>query len=586
MTQPGHALAALAGYPRPTSLGNRLLAWWSADHDHESVAATTYQPDMSVTGTGNWAHTNIAVTGGQAEPDGGNNAFLLTDSATSGEHSVDETTPGASTNLIQVTLWLKSGTFTRARVLVGTLSGAGQGCVFNIGTNGFVLNGGARAYHIATDGSWKKIVIFAEVDAQFFRINIVNNAGATSYSGAGDTIYAYAPAGSYRARLIQDADGVSPDVSSSAWGKLNATVTGGHADPFGGTDAYMLVDDATSGAHQVEDTTTNAIAGLPMRWEPWLKADALANCQIYMGTVSGGAVGVIANIRIASGEIISATGDIAATQINSVGDWKQWRFEGAPTASVRARVRLLNNAESATYAGTGQGIYVYTPLGSYQQRRLAHMPIRTSRAAYANIRGAQATDSKRPILTADHFSGTKSLLFSGAQALVFDALLTSPVYDYVDSPWTFIALLHSADATSGQTLVGLGDATATATRIVDVGNTRIATHAYDDAGIGNVQTHHFPLLSGYCAVAVTWSTAARSAFLNGKINAGDPAATAYSTASTLAQLTIGALRASAGETDYARLRLREFAIVAGEMTPAEIRLQGAGMRARARVSPL
>jgi hypothetical protein len=51
-------------------------------------------------------------------------------------------------------------------------------------------------------------------------------------------------------------------------------------------------------------------------------------------------------------------------------------------------------------------------------------------------------------------------------------------------------------------------------------------------------------------------------------------------------LTIGALRASAGETDYARLRLREFAIVAGEMTPAEIRLQGAGMRARARVSPL
>jgi hypothetical protein len=584
--QPGHALAALAGYPTPTARGASLLGWWSGDHSHESIAASGYDPDIS---GASWTKWKTTVTPNQSDPDGGNNAFLLTDSNDMGTpvyHYIQDLTMSAATALPQWDVWLKAGTQFEHYLVVGDVGGANYRASFVRSDNGVIVTqeAGARCHHIETRGDWKLFRLLGEASTQNAQLFMLSG-GTGNYAGTGTgTFYFYSPAGSYRARLIQDADGVAPDVSSAQWSKLNATVTAGIDDPFGGTGAFRLTDtvDGSAVPHSITDDSPNAILNAPVDLIFWVKPRT-QNTLLALAGVAGG-INVRANVNAATGAVGGATG---GAQIEHIGNgptgWRKFRLRSLPTTWTNVAFFQRNsddlNAVTA-YQGNGTGtVDVY--LESYQQRRAAHLPLVGSSSL-----AVQATDATRPILTADHFAGTKSLLFSGAQAVNADHIAAA--HNFRTQDWTIICLADfTASPSADESLWCLGTS----------GN-QILT-LYRDAGgmlrvlltsYGTGPTYDFALGPGMDplhrqAIAVVHRTVGSDKTLefyrNGSGGGGNiiaPAAINYAT------LTIGAVR-SAPYGNYFQGRMREIGIFSAALSPTDVRMMSYGMRARGRLSP-
>jgi hypothetical protein len=576
----GHPMGRRFGLPLPTALGTPCLAWFDADGDFEPVAAETYNPDMS---HADWAQTGIAsVVGGQSDPDGGSNAYIITENTGTSEHFVDEASPGADTNLIDATVWLKAGTSTEGRLNVGTLSGSSQGAIITAlnATPVIAVTGSARVYRAGTSGSWHKFRVFAEVDTQRMRVQLTS-AGAASYTGTSRTLYAYAPAGSYRARVVQDADGVSPDITSWTKSPAGMGVAAGQSDPFGGTDAYLITDttDGAPAAHRVEDATPNVIVGRTVAWDVWLAPGTKTQAEVLIGTFGGSATACVINLT--TGEITSTSGGLTAAHIaDGEGAWRKYRLQGAPDAITRARVTLVSSG-SGSYTGTGTGtIYVYTPLGSYQQKRVHRWQGVGSVAASAR-RAKQDVDANRPILRRA-FNGKWGLSFDGlSNYLTAHPLMAA--YDFSASPWSLILLVEYG-ATPGAPVMGTGANAISFSHSAQNDKRHLERNTSNQIRTTWVDptsnyTHQTVAVGGRYAVALT-NDSNRSVYVDGVKFASDPRANGAPSSPAIDQLTIGAWQGFSTIEDHENMIVRELAFFNRELADHEIRLLSAGMRVR------
>jgi hypothetical protein len=577
--QPGHALAALAGYPTPTARGASLLGWWSGDHDHEARAASGYDPDIA---GASWTKSLTTVTGGQSDPDGGNNAFLLTDSNDGGTpqfHHTFDVTMSAATALPECDIWLKSGTQNRHYVVIGDTAGANRTGIVNSATGAIVgVEGSARAHHIETRGDWRLFRVIGEATAQKVQL-LHDNGSGVSYAGtATGTFYAYAPAGSYRARLIQDADGVPPDFRAwSASPGMNVTVNVSVPGAFNIYDA----NDAAPAVYTRWYLTPNALANRPVRWEFQAKPGTLSRAIFLLSDASPSWLG--ATLDLASKSVVTLHGAATVQVLGTDADgMTTYCIEATPTANMRAQLLLVQSGTTWFYQGDGTGyVTLRSSLGAYEQKRAAHLPLVGSSSL-----AVQATDAARPILTADHFAGTRSLLFSGAQAVNADHITAA--HNFRTQDWTIICLADfTASPSADESLWCLGTSgNQILTLYRDVGGMlRVLLTSY-----GTGPTYDFALGPATSplnrqAIAVVHRTVGSDKTLefyrNGSGGGGNiiaPAAIDYAT------LTIGAVRASP-YSNYFQGRMREIGIFSAALSPTDVRMLSYGMRARGRLSP-
>jgi hypothetical protein len=175
------------------------------------------------------------------------------------------------------------------------------------------------------------------------------------------------------ARRVENLVTRSQDFTNAVWNLVvgNTAATSGFADPFGGTSAQKLVDNATPAAHFVFQggSGTKTAANRTWLWSVYLKAVDTGTAEVpFMQLLDGSSThGVKLSINLRTGAIVtagaligSATNLVAsAAQNTTTGWWRMWigcTMPAAATLAAQAYVVFNNNA---SYAGTGTGFLVY-----------------------------------------------------------------------------------------------------------------------------------------------------------------------------------------------------------------------------------
>lgn len=149
----------------------------------------------------------------------------------------------------------------------------------------------------------------------------------------------------------------SQDFSNAAWNKVNfpVTVTGGQADPFGGTNAFKIVPTTADVGHITYQSYT-VEAGVRYCMSVYVKAAGYTNIRIGSGTD-----GALCNFDLTSGTITSQV--VALGSITAVGaGWYRVSAYYTPSASGAKTISLyvLNSSGATTYPGDGtSGVIAY-----------------------------------------------------------------------------------------------------------------------------------------------------------------------------------------------------------------------------------
>lgn len=150
------------------------------------------------------------------------------------------------------------------------------------------------------------------------------------------------------------------DFSNSAWVKTNATVT------LQGDGSYLIADNTTSGSHNILQATSYVTSYVPYTFSAEVKPAGLNFVRLQIesstGTVYAGARFDIANGMSVPGDV--AVGSTAVNLITSVVATSNgfYRISATVTMPVgvtlRAQLRLVPDATTFSYVGTGVGVYV------------------------------------------------------------------------------------------------------------------------------------------------------------------------------------------------------------------------------------
>jgi hypothetical protein len=199
----------------------------------------------------------------------------------------------------------------------------------------------------------------------------------------------------------------SEQLNDVNYTKVNVTVTDNQiANPVNGTvDVDLLVDDATSGAHELRQPV-NVVSGQTYRISCYAKRNTGTTLFRLVGTANFTNV----NFAIDGNGVIQLTGAGASNiQVESLGSgWFRLSMTGVATASGAAQLRLalLDSAGNASYSGSGTGWYLWG----------------------AQVQTSQADSTYLATTTAPQYRGVNgrtAARFNGAQWLATTSQLSS-----------------------------------------------------------------------------------------------------------------------------------------------------------------
>ncbi len=157
----------------------------------------------------------------------------------------------------------------------------------------------------------------------------------------------------------------SESFDNAYWTKNGSSVTSGFTSPDGTTNAFKLVEDTSTGAHQVY--VTPAAANADYSISVFAKKGERDKFRINIGNDTH-----YADFNLTSGTIITQSGATTFAKIDLISNgWYRCSISytestGAPTYNL---YRLLDNSGNASFIGDGtSGIYIYgaqLELGSY-----------------------------------------------------------------------------------------------------------------------------------------------------------------------------------------------------------------------------
>lgn len=206
----------------------------------------------------------------------------------------------------------------------------------------------------------------------------------------------------------------------------------------------------------------------------------------------------------------------------------------------------------------------------------------------ASIVASQSTAGKRPGTTTS--SGLTWLTFDGIDDdLYADALMATGVL--VSVPTTILMLVYLETAALHSHLWSAGDSTnADNTRQFRWESPSSGTlHSVwsDRSANASIYDHQTDVVGGNVyTIALVDDGTQRSSYINGSKFASDPRNNSPATDDPLDLFTFAANRRMGSESDYCTMWLREASVHSRVFTATDIRLFCAGMRSRARMSPV
>jgi len=127
-----------------------------------------------------WVNTNITLTSGQSDKDGGTNAWKISETTANSVHILLQTT--SSVGMYTFSVYLKSGTKNKAMIFDGTNN---LGVKFNLETKAFnSFYGTSVIYNIEElDNGWARYSITSPSASTAFRVYLLDDSYNLSYTG-------------------------------------------------------------------------------------------------------------------------------------------------------------------------------------------------------------------------------------------------------------------------------------------------------------------------------------------------------------------------------------------------------------------
>jgi hypothetical protein len=215
-------------------IATRLASFYAAN---VMVPAITCNQDL--TNSTAWTRNGLTVTTGQADPDGGTNAVLLTESGGTVQHYLRQTLVYNNGEAAKFRVWFKQGTGRYVAIRTGGQGGASQHSIawfdlqagvagtslHGIGTTPSTVNGVAiyTTSSITSDGAggyWCEFLIASwQPGSPLFDIVVTNSlTNDAAYASGGLTVYCYKPEFRVVARISQALQSVPfPQANGGQW---------------------------------------------------------------------------------------------------------------------------------------------------------------------------------------------------------------------------------------------------------------------------------------------------------------------------------------------------------------------------------
>jgi hypothetical protein len=338
-----------------------------------------------------WTKTDISVTSGQAGYDGTNNAWLVANTANSGNLTQNISFSGFNT----LSLYVKAGTHNYVFLLLNG-GGFNATAVYNLSTGAITNTSGDALITTATSvgNGWWRITITGSRSNTDFRIYPSNTTGAATTNGnilvqnvqleAGDIATAYIPTTSaavsvgpvsglprldylnstcprlllepQRTNKITYSENQGPTGTnwypSTTWTVTNNTVT----SPDGYTDADTLTEDTSTGFHSsyFNATIDNSYTGTYT-----ISAFAKYNGRLFVLSPKGSAQRTYFNLQ--TGTVAQAGTGVTASIVSYGNGWYRCICTATfASENVNFEHMLATAVGTLQYTGNGtSGVHIW-----------------------------------------------------------------------------------------------------------------------------------------------------------------------------------------------------------------------------------
>lgn len=271
----------------------------------------------------------------------------------------------------------------------------------------------------------------------------------------------------------------STALDNAYWSKTNTAVTpNAGTAPDGTNTAFKLVDNATSGQHNINKFGPFAAGAATASF--FAKAAELSSLRVGDGT------GLQADFNLATGVVSGIIGTAASATMTPVaGGWYRCTLSGTAGAGAGINIILVSGGNQS-YAGTGQGVLLWLPQA--EQKAYATSAIPTLGAATATRAAETLTIPTAGVLRPDQGTIGERVYIDGPipPAVRF-------LFEHKDSG-TAADRIYLRLQTDGTLLGGTSNGTATGT---------------------NVTTPALGLTAGWHTFALRWSAAEVSVWVDG-----------------------------------------------------------------------
>lgn len=370
---------------------------------------TNLVPQSNTFSNATWNKVNATVTSGQSGYDGTSNAWLLTDDATVGAHSVTQFTRWATT-LQTGSVYVKAGTNTKAYIGNATTN---RGAFFNLSTGTLEGTiGTVVSQSIVSVGSgWYRISVTLEGAGTFiigsYQTFVSGNfPSSIAYSGSGSNILiqnSQLEAGDIATQYIDTtttAVSVGPlanipridylgggcgklllepqrtnlqtfseNIDNAVYGKTNVTIsTNATTSPDGYSNADKIVENTTNAVHRISGFGGVMSSGTTYTSSFFAKKAERDQVYILIPTsVAATRTVLVFNLTTGVSSVVSGSSATSHSMVDYGNGWYRCIVTFTTTAVGTNLIGIYNGAED--YAGTTDfGLFLYglmNEAGSY-----------------------------------------------------------------------------------------------------------------------------------------------------------------------------------------------------------------------------
>jgi hypothetical protein len=192
-----------------------------------------------------------------------------------------------------------------------------------------------------------------------FRIMNKNSDTSVQIDTNGAAVYA-ARAGERNRKPATNLLTYPEQFDNAVWSNIRATVSGGQADPFGGTNAFKLVENSDAGISHYHRSTEDWEAGKTYTYSRYVAAGERSLCWIQMF----GSTSYDVWFDVASGEVLTKDALIIDAKIIPVAGTDYFRVMATAVApssgSGFISFGMADTDGSITYDGDGSsGLYIF-----------------------------------------------------------------------------------------------------------------------------------------------------------------------------------------------------------------------------------